>query len=102
VQAAAARAVDLSRHLSQLATLEMLGAADLVVVMDVRQETALRRQFGWRRRAALVLGDLDPQPIQARHIWDPVDQPASVFDETYARIDRCVGVLGELVRGDAG
>jgi protein-tyrosine-phosphatase len=80
----------------------MLGAADLVVVMDARQEVALQRRLGWQRGAALVLGDLDPQPIHARHIWDPVSQPRWVFDATYERIDRCLRALAGHVLGDAG
>jgi protein-tyrosine phosphatase len=100
VRAAATRGVDLSHHRSHLVTPELLGAADLVVVMDVAQETELRRRLGWRRGAALVLGDLDPQTVSRRRILDPVDQPVSVFDATYARIDRCVGALVGLVCGD--
>jgi hypothetical protein len=45
----------------------------------------------------LVLGDLDPDPIVARTILDPWNGAADVFDESYARIDRCTRMLVQLM-----
>jgi len=50
----------------------------------------------------LVLGDLDPQPTEPRRIHDPVRQPLAVFEQTYARIERCVRELARAVTAAAG
>ncbi len=92
--AAAARyGVDLSAHRSQLLTAERARAAELLVVMDAVQRRAICDRFGRAERDVLVLGDFDPQPIDSRKIRDPVKQPREVFEETYARIERCVREL---------
>jgi protein-tyrosine-phosphatase len=87
--AAAALGVDLSRHRSRLLTPAIVRDAGLIVVMDARQADTIRRGYG-RGSSVIVLGDLDPQPITARTIPDPVDKPRPAFDACYARIDRCV------------
>src|SRR6267142_4500188 len=43
--------------------------------------------------AVLVLGDLDPAPVETRTIRDPIDQKQDVFEQVYARIARCVREL---------
>jgi hypothetical protein len=63
--------------------------------MDPAQARAIRDRFGRPLRDILVLGDLDPAPLAARTIHDPVDQPLEMFEQSYARIERCVA---ELVR----
>lgn len=88
--------IDLSGHRSQQVTPALLEQADLVIVMDRGQRGRLREQFG-RRTGVLVLGDLDPEPIDTRTIRDPFDQSDEVFDQVYARIDRCVGTLKDCV-----
>jgi hypothetical protein len=45
----------------------------------------------------LVLGDLDPEPIETRVIRDPVEQPKEVFELSYSRIERCVEELARAV-----
>ena len=87
---AAGRGVDLSRHRSRVVTHDDVAAADLIVVMDEVQRWAVRALFGGHRREVLVLGDLDPEPIETREIEDPVERPGQVFERTYSRIDRCV------------
>ncbi len=96
VRAAADRGVDLTRHRSRVVTSELLAPAELVVVMDPGQAVELRRRFGGRVERVLVLGDLDPEAIETRHIQDPLNQRQSVFQATYARIDRCVRRLADL------
>jgi protein-tyrosine-phosphatase len=73
--------------------MEAVQTADLVVVMDAGQAMRLVRSFGASLEKTLVLGDLDPEPIQRRTITDPVDLGEDVFADTYARIDRCIRVL---------
>lgn len=94
VDVAASRGLDLSGHRSQLPTPTLVRAADLVVVMEGGQRSAFRMLFG---RDALVLGDLDPQPIETRAIEDPFDQDRVAFERSYRRIERCVAQLSDAV-----
>jgi protein-tyrosine phosphatase len=95
VKVAAARGLDLTAHRSELITPERAAGAALIVVMDRAQQRAVCARYGKSPREVLILGDLDPQPIETRPIQDPWDQPAAVFEECYSRIDRCLRVLVE-------
>lgn len=86
------RGIDLGAHLSRLVTAPLWNRADLVVVMDPGQRTALGQLFGWRR-AVLVLGDLDPEPATSRAIIDPIERSVEVYEASYRRIERCVDAL---------
>jgi protein-tyrosine phosphatase len=102
VDAARRRHQDLASHRSQLLTPALVRTADLLVVMDAEQRDAVRDRFGRTRRDVLLLGDFDPLPIQTRAIRDPVECPPAVFEEVYARIDRCVTVLAAAIKGSVG
>ena len=93
VAAAERHGVDLSAHRSRLVTAELVRAADLIVVMDPSQRRLICERFGRLPSDVLVLGDLDPAPVDARTIRDPVDQSREVFDQVYERIARCVREL---------
>jgi protein-tyrosine phosphatase len=90
---AGAHGVDLSQHRSQLLGPREAAAAELILVMEPEQQDRVCGNFGRWRADVIVLGDLDPEPITRRAIQDPVEQPASVFEESYARIDRCLRTL---------
>ena len=87
------RSYALDEHRSQLATPTNLRAADLIVVMSVEQARAAYLTGGAPRAAIVVLGDVDPGPIEQRTILDPWGRSSSAFDESYDRIERCVGEL---------
>jgi len=93
VAAAARRGGDLSSHRSRALTAELVRSADVIVVMDAAQRREVCDRFGRLPRSVIVLGDLDPAPIKTRAIRDPVDQGPEVFEESYARIERCVAEL---------
>lgn len=93
---AAAHGLDLAIHRSKLLTPEAVRDAQRIVVMEPGQRTALRRSFG-RRGGVTVLGDLDPDPIPRRAIKDPDGGAREVFEDVYARIDRCVGELARAI-----
>jgi len=103
VAAAARRGVDLSNHRSRLLTADLVSAADLLVVMEPEQQRAVCERFGRWPRDVIVLGDLDPAPIEARTIRDPIEQGPDVFEASYARIECCVrefaSVLGSVAGG---
>jgi len=94
---AARRGLDLSEHRSALISPMSVQGADLIVVMDARQRAAVCDVFGGRWGDIVLLGDLDPEPIDTRAIRDPVEQPEDVFEAVYDRIDRCVRVLAETL-----
>ena len=100
VAAALRHGVDLSVHRSQLLTAEAVRAADVIVVMDLIQRNEICARFRRTERDVLVLGDLDPQPVETRRIRDPVRQPLAVFEQTYARIERCVRELVRVIHRD--
>ena len=99
VAAASRHGVDLSEHRSRLLTADLVRAADLIIVMDPVQQRTVRERFGRRSREVLVLGDLDPAPVETRTIRDPVEQSRDVFDQVYERIARCVREFGRVVVG---
>ncbi|HMJ59094.1 MAG TPA: hypothetical protein VK467_08150 [Gemmatimonadales bacterium] len=88
--AAARRGVDLSGHRSQLLTPVLAAEAEIIIVMDTRQQRMIWERFGRAPADVMLLGDLDPDAIATRAIHDPVEQPLEVFEESYARIERCV------------
>jgi protein-tyrosine phosphatase len=89
---AARHGVDLSSHRSQLVTAPGLDTYELVVVMAPDQVKGLATAYPATTRI-IVLGDLDPEPISKRAIIDPFGHPEEIFDESYARIDRCLDAL---------
>ena len=98
VIAAARFGVDLSAHCSALITSEQLRAADLIVVMSQQQARDIRARVT-PSTVVLMLGDLDPRPVNRRTILDPWGQPDAAFDESYSRIDRCVRELAKIISG---
>jgi protein-tyrosine phosphatase len=92
IEAAAARGVDLAACRSRLLDERDFAEGTLVLVMNGSQLDAVRTLIR-PGVVAVMLGDLDPAPIQTRAIADPVDRPREMFDRVYERIDRCVGTL---------
>jgi len=94
---ASTRGVDLEPHRSRMVSEELIRDADLVVVMEQVQVQRFRQRFPGHRRRMVVLGDLDPERIRKRTILDPINRSEAVFEEVYARIDRCVDALADAV-----
>ncbi|HEY2824726.1 MAG TPA: hypothetical protein VGI83_04205 [Gemmatimonadales bacterium] len=97
--AAAFRGVDLSDHRSQLVRSALVFDANLIVVMDAWQRTAICRRFGRWASDVLLLGDCDPNHPEGRAVVDPVQEPLAVFHACYARIESCVTTLADAVTG---
>ena len=102
IDAARRRHHDLHSHRARLITLDLVRAADLLIVMDTAQRNTIRDRFGRDRRDVLLLGDFDPLPIKTRAIRDPVDGAPALYDEVYARIDRCATALAGAIKRDVG
>lgn len=96
LSAARVRGIDLSAHLSTLVTAHPVSAADLVAVMSEDQARGIRSRYG-PDVALLVLGDLDPWPIESRTITDPLGCDTQIVEQVYSRIDRCVDQLAEVI-----
>lgn len=93
--------VDLSSHRSRLLSADLLCESSLVVVMSGTQASLVKSKHPQAAGKLLVLGDLDPLPIATRTVADPWNKSADVFDESYARIDRCVQILVACAQGMA-
>jgi len=93
IAVAGRRGIDLSGHRATLLTREAARTAGLVVVMSEDQRRSVVHDFGRAPRGIVVLGDLDPLPIDLRTVRDPWRQPEAAFEDSYARIDRCVREL---------
>jgi len=98
--AASARGIDLREHRSHVITADIVRDMDLLVVMESAQAARLRTSFRASPERIVVLGDLDPDPIDTRTVRDPIFQPVQVFEETYERIDRCIRELYRAIAGD--
>ena len=102
VSAATRYDVDLVPHRSALLTAELVRGADVIIVMEAGQARQVCERYGRLPSDVFLLGDFDPAPVETRTIRDPIDQSRDVYDETYARIARCVRALAEaLPRPDA-
>lgn len=89
LEVSAARGVDLSDHRSRAVTEEMARAAALIVVMEGWQRRELLSRAPQTGSPVILLGDLDPAPIDRRAIQDPIDRPREVFERVFDRIDAC-------------
>jgi protein-tyrosine phosphatase len=96
-QIAARRGLDLSGHQSRTLEAEELATIGLFVVMDARQRQEVCDRSGCTRERVLVLGDLDPSPITRRAVQDPYGHPTPVYEQAYARVDRCVEALADAL-----
>lgn len=95
---AARRQLDLGAHVSRLLDPEELRSVDLIVVMNTSQRGEICRLSGRSLHDVVVLGDLDPDPIQRRTVQDPYGHAEDVFEQVFDRIDRCVvALVGALV-----
>lgn len=91
------RGLDLSNHRSEVLAPAVVSQAELILVMDTVQRLAMARRFRRTGRDVALLGDFDPQKLDMRTIRDPIEQPITVFEECYDRIDRCIDALFRVV-----
>lgn len=95
------RKVSLDDHISKVFTPQLVREHDLVVVMDGWQQRGIRRRLGSSVNI-LVLGDLDPFPIETRAIFDPWQHALAGFERSYDRIDRCLTELDTVLHAPNG
>jgi protein-tyrosine-phosphatase len=88
---------DLRPHRSVILTANDLQRTDLIVVMSGDQANDVRWRGAPAHVPVVVLGDLDPEPIEGRTIFDPWNGDEAVFRSSYQRIDRCAEELAKLV-----
>lgn len=92
-EAAARRSVDNREHVSELVSAAAVEKADLVLLVDPSHRSRLRREAGAVPARVLVLGDLDPEPVDSRVVRDPWGESREVYDQVFRRLDRCLEVL---------
>ena len=89
--------IDLGPHRSKLITTKMLREHDLIVVMETGQRTKLMVDHRVPDDQILLLGDLDPQPIDTRTILDPYAGSPDDFRRCYERVQRCIDTLASVL-----
>ena len=82
----AAHGLAADAHVARKLTPELIGSADLVLAMDRRQLAAIHAIAPQARGKAFILG----RWIGNADIPDPYGQPRSVFEDTFALIQRAV------------
>jgi len=95
---ARASGIDLRSHRSRLVTPADTEGEALVIVMEIRQARRVSQELGVPGSRIVVLGDLDPNAIDARDIRDPWRLGPEVFEEVYQRIWRCTVALAECLQ----
>jgi low molecular weight protein-tyrosine phosphatase len=98
--AAERHGLSLSDHRSRPVTADLARNADLIIVMEPSQGRTIMERFGRRPADIVILGDLDPLPVETRTIRDPVNDDREVFDQVYARVARCARELVTVLAPD--
>ena len=102
VGVAGRRGIDLTAHRSQTMSGQLVGRSELIVVMDASLRRLVCQRFRRSRRDVILLGDLDPEPIQSREIADPWGAGPEVLEGSYARLARCARELANALMGIRG
>ena len=95
--AAAARGIDISGHVSSVATAELLSQYEAIIVFD-RYHVSRARRMGVPMEKLFWLGDFDPDWVGKRAIVDPWGKSAAEFERTFDRIDRCAADAVEIMK----
>ncbi len=93
IAVAAARGVELEAHRSETLTAKQARGAGLLVVMGTDQRERVGARFRVPDAKIVLLGDLDPLPIDTRTVFDPWRRGEEAFGASYDRIERCVAEL---------
>jgi protein-tyrosine-phosphatase len=96
-RAAGLRGIEMTGSISQDFTPDLVAWADLIVVMEMRHKEEAMERLGGAAERIVLLGDLDPERPWYRSIPDPIERPPDFYDRSFARIDRCIEVLMELI-----
>jgi protein-tyrosine-phosphatase/predicted ATP-grasp superfamily ATP-dependent carboligase len=85
------RGIELVDHRSSRVTVAELDAADLLLIMDLRNRDLLHQLHAPALKKTVWLGVLDPEgPVE---IEDPYDLETDEAEEVYARLDRALQAL---------
>lgn len=87
------RGVELDAHRSAQLHPELARGYDLVIVMEAYQRSDFLDRVRIDPSRVILLGDIDPHPIDTRAIVDPYGKDTETFAWVYERIDRCVDHL---------
>lgn len=96
------RGIDHGDHRSKLLTPELAEKADALFIFDRYNVARLRTSFPGHADRMIWLGDLDPKWSGKRAIIDPWGKDEAEFEETFARIERCVDVVLEVLATPEG
>jgi protein-tyrosine-phosphatase len=93
---AAQRGVDLSAHRSRHAFADTVSAATHVFIFDETNMRSFIARYPEMRERVFFLATLSPEDPN-HEILDPDGRNASVFEQTYARVDSCLNRLLPLL-----
>jgi protein-tyrosine-phosphatase/predicted ATP-grasp superfamily ATP-dependent carboligase len=93
--------LDLSPHVSLAVSEDLLRDADLVLVMDARNEAVLLDRHPWARRKIHLLGEFGPTDGLAREIPDPYEGSDDMIRRCYRTIQDCIAGLARAVDAPA-
>ncbi len=85
--------LSLGRHQAQRVTQDMVGAADLIVVMDRRNEALLLADHPGAGDRVVLLGAFARDGDGSDEIADPYQAPRATVASCFARIERAVQAL---------
>jgi protein-tyrosine phosphatase len=97
IATAQARGIDHAAHRSTLVTSRLLEEAEAVFVFDRHNVKRLRVVSGTRTDRVFWLGDFDPVWAGKRAIADPWGRPLEEFEQTFARIARCIDRVASVI-----
>jgi predicted ATP-grasp superfamily ATP-dependent carboligase/protein-tyrosine-phosphatase len=92
--------VSLARHRAKPVTRELINSAELIVVMDWRNEALLLEAHPDARRRVAFLGAFAPDADEGEMIADPYRAPRPVVEECFTRIARAVHELARYYQLD--
>jgi glycosyltransferase involved in cell wall biosynthesis/protein-tyrosine-phosphatase len=99
VRTASLLGIDLRDHAATPITPEMVAAADVIFVMDIRQLVVIRRCFPQAYARTFLMTSLCPDgPLE---IHDPFGGDAATFHHCYTHIVRAVAAIVRVIAGDA-
>jgi protein-tyrosine-phosphatase/predicted ATP-grasp superfamily ATP-dependent carboligase len=96
IGAAAQHGVEMARHRSRHADVELLEAASMIIVFDEINLRSIQKRYPALRNRVFLLGELDTSAADIE-IHDPEGKTEATFLTTYRRIDACLTALAQTL-----
>ena len=87
VKVAQAKGFDLTKHLTQKATEELVSHSDILIIMEPLHLRLVKKQFPGQEHKCLYLGSFSVKRKQPLIVDDPFGKPSAVAVQTASHID---------------